>query len=987
MIRTMMVIPLATILLACGLVTRSDDPANPQVTGDIVVGPPPSGGSMASSSGDSALPLYAGDSLIEEKVIENPVIVRATMTSFSSDTVIDHPNDTYNVVLKFNLNVSEYLKGTGPSSIVAVWIGSRNYATRPEAEDAKAIILADRDGQWDDREALFFLWDAEGGFGPWLDANPEFADYYFLGLGDRYSPDDRYSLHSTHNKKWLPAATSTSSTGDSQEFLLDVPPPTETITLGELKRKITEVTAELNGGDGSERYRECVLEKYQHIRNQRNTPEERGGAFTVWNVVHRLVSGLPAGTVLDQGERGGGYPDIKVLYWLEGRDSALFDIVDGPSTGIDKDGDGDYDNIKYDRMVQLARPLPVGEYRFDLKEPRPRYAICNFVISNEWTVTATAPDGTLHEAFFDPVTVGTTVKADATNGVLKPTTFTDSNGASATIASLGWESGTVKLEVDPHTVLSGHHMDFIELDGTISLSLDVSNATADAANDTLSWSVESQPWEDGDKLMVRIREAPPSCSNSGVVPDARSEPALAGDCETLLGLRDALAGTGSLNWGLDTAITSWDGVTVGGTPRRVTRLDLVSGRLTGVVPLELSKLTGLEYLQLGFNRLTGGIPVELGSMVNLRFLELSGNRLTGPVPLELSNLSNLTGLWLNTNRLTGPIPPELGDLSNLEGLGLSRNMLTGGIPVELGNLTELGELRLYENQLTGTIPSVLRRLTNLWLLQLAGNSLVGCLPPELRSITINDFGRLGLPDCAEGLVAAPDDLMVSLADGTFSMTWTAVSGADRYEVQRRIAGSGDDWAALPATESVSASFTPEGGLVCGTTYEFRARSHGDGLTHVTEWGEESAPVSVTTEMCNRDPSFDPASYTFSVSEDAETDDGVGSVSATDPDEGDAVTYAITQGNTGGAFAVNGSTGEITVAGTLDHETDSSHTLTVQASDGRGGTATTTVEITVTDVAEDPPPAPSGPQRVPGGRRLHHILDGPGRGGEVRGPAP
>ena len=77
------------------------------------------------------------------------------------------------------------------------------------------------------------------------------------------------------------------------------------------------------------------------------------------------------------------------------------------------------------------------------------------------------------------------------------------------IGSIGWESGTVEIEVSPDDALFDHILDIIELDGTVSLPLDVFDATVDAANDTLSWSVSSQPWEDGDKLMVRIREASP----------------------------------------------------------------------------------------------------------------------------------------------------------------------------------------------------------------------------------------------------------------------------------------------------------------------------------------------------------------------------------------------------------------------------------------------------------------------------------------------
>ena len=57
------------------------------------------------------------------------------------------------------------------------------------------------------------------------------------------------------------------------------------------------------------------------------------------------------------------------------------------------------------------------------------------------------------------------------------------------------------------------------------------------------------------------------------------------------------------------------------------------------------------------------------------------------------------------------------------------------------------------------------------------------------------------------------------------------------------------------------------------------------------------------------------------------------------------------GNGSGKFAMDGSRGAITTSATLDYETDASYTLTVQADDGNGGTAT--VNISVTDVSEGP----------------------------------
>ena len=233
-----------------------------------------------------------------------------------------------------------------------------------------------------------------------------------------------------------------------------------------------------------------------------------------------------------------------------------------------------------------------------------------------------------------------------------------------------------------------------------------------------------------------------TCLTGGAVADPVNNPGLAVDCEVLLAAKDTLAGSATLDWSVSVPIDQWEGVTVGGTSRRVTGLNLGGKGLTGRIPAELGSLTNLEVLHLHRNQLAGAIPASLGSLSDLSELALGGNQLTGPIPAELGTLTNLEELYLWGNQLTGPIPAELGTLTSLKVLSLSQNELTGPIPTELGNLTSLKELYLWGNQLTGMIPPELGTLTNLEVLYLHRNQLAGAIPASLGSLS--DLSKLAL---------------------------------------------------------------------------------------------------------------------------------------------------------------------------------------------------------------------------------------------------
>ncbi|MBC6481851.1 MAG: putative Ig domain-containing protein [Hormoscilla sp. GM7CHS1pb] len=180
-----------------------------------------------------------------------------------------------------------------------------------------------------------------------------------------------------------------------------------------------------------------------------------------------------------------------------------------------------------------------------------------------------------------------------------------------------------------------------------------------------------------------------------------------------------------------------------GVAAEKSRVTELTAGVSRALPSELSKLTGLQRLELDRSGLSGNIPPELGDLDNLTHLWLDHNSLTGNIPPELGNLRNLTWLKLNKNSLSGSIPPELGNLSNLQELWMGNNSLSGSIPPELGNATELQNIYLDHNNLTGTIPSSLENLSNLTKLWLQNNSLEGPVPPGLNDI--NDFNVQGNP--------------------------------------------------------------------------------------------------------------------------------------------------------------------------------------------------------------------------------------------------
>ncbi len=119
------------------------------------------------------------------------------------------------------------------------------------------------------------------------------------------------------------------------------------------------------------------------------------------------------------------------------------------------------------------------------------------------------------------------------------------------------------------------------------------------------------------------------------VPRSGRPPSLRCDKKSLLAVRDRLRGRRYdllRTWQPDIGIENFEGVSLGGDPRRVIGLEIVRERsdASGDVPWQLSRLPRLERLVLRGNGLQGLIPPALGQLRELRELQLRDNRsLTG----------------------------------------------------------------------------------------------------------------------------------------------------------------------------------------------------------------------------------------------------------------------------------------------------------------------------------------------------------------------
>ena len=446
--------------------------------------------------------------------------------------------------------------------------------------------------------------------------------------------------------------------------------------------------------------------------------------------------------------------------------------------------------------------------------------------------------------------------------------------------------------------------------------------------------------------------APYVCANDTAVSDSGFERGLVHDCEGLLEAKDTLRGTATLNWSVNSAITTWEGVTTATiqTRSRVTKLELPNESLNGSIPSGLGSLFKVTHFDLSGNSLTGEIPHELGWLQKLETLKLSGNTLTGCIPVALEYVPINDLFSLNLLYCQPPAPEGLAGTAGETSMALSWNTVsnTSKYRVEY-RLRSPEEWTLASDTLTGTSHTVSGLDCGSEYQFRVGAYGSGAHYASEWS----EWSDVLTLDTTECLSPVFDEESYSFDAAPNAATGTSVGTVSATDP------NGDN-----VTYSITAG-SGTGKFTSGsTTGEITVASALDGtvdsytLTVQATDGTNSSTVEVVINLLSRAPAFDHSSYSFTVSEDAALDHEVGTVTATDADM-DTLTYSITTGNGDGKFAIDDRSGRITLDAALDHEDTDSYTLTVQVDDGRGKADMATVDITVSDVPEDLPPAPTG----------------------------
>ncbi len=295
-------------------------------------------------------------------------------------------------------------------------------------------------------------------------------------------------------------------------------------------------------------------------------------------------------------------------------------------------------------------------------------------------------------------------------------------------------------------------------------------------------------------------------------------------------------------------------------------------------------------------------------------LDASKKSITALKSGDFSGLTALTNLYLYENAISDI--SALKDLTSLTRLYLYDNAISDISPLK--NLTSLTRLELYSNAISDiSALENLTSLTNLWLF----------------SNAISDISVL------ENLTSLTDLWLTGNAISNISALEDLTSLTDLF------------------LESNSISDTsPLEGLTNLTRLHLKGNPISDyGPVRRLKAAIEAAgsDIYIDVDIGNKPPVFtDGPSTTRTVAENTPSGQNIGTpIAATDVD-GDTLTCTLS-GTDAASFSILAASGQLQTSAALDFETKNSYSVTVDVSDGNGGSDSIPVTINVTNVNEAP----------------------------------
>eukprot|EP01084_Bolivina_argentea_P137845 242773_1 len=182
--------------------------------------------------------------------------------------------------------------------------------------------------------------------------------------------------------------------------------------------------------------------------------------------------------------------------------------------------------------------------------------------------------------------------------------------------------------------------------------------------------------------------------------------------------------------------------------KNISRIDLYYINFIGSLPDCIGyDFSNLLVLQLGSSNIVGTLPTSIGLLTELRSIGLVGTQLSGIVPLELSKIKTLEWYLFQSNPNLHLSSPHIELLCNYTNhsmfitLALSDVMFNGSLPNCVNQFKNLQYLYLYElPNLYGTFPQFIGEFKHLFDLGIYDTSLTGVIELESLCDLTNLFG-------------------------------------------------------------------------------------------------------------------------------------------------------------------------------------------------------------------------------------------------------